>query len=426
MSAQPQPRPLLFPRAKPQRPRRSLYAILALGLVVVAAAWVVSSEMRETEVQTVMPVRQDISTTLASSGVVVPVHDYPVRANFAGMIEKIDVKVGQKVRAGQLLVQMKDQYAASRLETARAALEEAEANLQNAQRNGSRDDRIGYAADLARAESDRNAAAAALASLQKLERQGSVSQAEVFNGMRQLKMDQIAVDELQQRMTHRYSAAEIASLKARLREKKDELAAEQVSWANANISAPMSGTIYILPVRQYDFVPSGAELMHVADLSQFEIRLDFYEPDLPRLRTGQAATIQWDGEPGRIWKGTVVSRSMAVDRTGPLNVGHCTVLLTTPIGDLPINSSVTVTIETMKHAGVLTIPHQALHEKGSEKFVYIVAGGKLKKTPVTVGLVNDMTAEITGGLTGRDRVAVRASNGTALSDGRRVRAVNEL
>ncbi|MGH9560713.1 MAG: HlyD family secretion protein, partial [Terracidiphilus sp.] len=325
MSAQTQPRPLLVHHLAPQRSRRWFYSVIVVLFAIAALGWVVSIEMRETEVQTVTPIRQEIDATVASSGVVVPVHDYPVRANFAGLIEKIGVKVGEKVRAGQLLIQMKDQYAIPRLDTARAALEESEANLQNAEQNGTQDDRIGYAADLARAESDRNAAAAALASLKKLEQRGSVSEAEVLNGMRQLKMDQIALDTLEKRMTHRYSAAEIASLQARVREKRDELAAERVSWANANISSPMAGTVYILPVKQYDFVGAGAELMHVADLSQFEIRLNLYEPDLPKLQAGQSATIEWDGEPTKTWTGTVVSRSMAVDRSGPLNVGHCLV-----------------------------------------------------------------------------------------------------
>lgn len=424
MTAQTQPRPVLVHPPSPQRSGRWLYRGLAALLALVLAGWIVSLRMRETEVQTVTPIRQEIDATVASSGVVVPVHDYPVRANFSGLIEKINARVGQKVRAGQILVQMKDQYAVPRLDTARAALEESEANLQNAEQSGTQDDRIGYAADLARAESDRDGAVMALASLKKLEQRGSVSEAEVLNGMRQLKMDQIALDALQQRMTHRYSAAEIASLRARVREKKDELAAEHVSWANANISSPMAGTIYILPVRQYDFVSSGTELMHVADLSQFEVRLNFYEPDLPRLETGQAATIQWDGEPNKTWSGTVVSRSMAVDRSGPLNVGHCLVMLTSPIGDLPIDSSVTVTVTTQKHPNALTIPHQALHESGPEKYVYVVSGGRLRKTPVTVGLVNDMTVEITNGLSGHEKVALRAANGAALENGRRVKIVD--
>lgn len=421
MSAQPQPTPLPPYPAQPRQSHRSFYRIVAIVLAVAGVGWIVSFEMRETAVQTITPVRQDMYSTVASSGVVVPVHDYPVRANFSGLIEKINVKVGQKVRAGQLLIQMKDQYAVPRLDTARAALDEAEANLQNAEQNGTQDERIGYAADLARAESDRNAAATTLASLQKLERRGSVSEAEVLNGMRQLRMNQVALDALEQRMTHRYSAEEIASLKARVREKRDELAAEHVSWANANMSAPISGTVYVLPVRQFDFVGAGTELMHVADLSQYQVRLDFYEPDLPRLEAGQPATIQWDGEPGRTWSGTVVAKPMAVDRSGPVNVGHCLVMLTSPIGDLPIDSSVTVIVDTAKHTNVLTIPHQALHERGAEKFVYVVVGDRLRKTPVAIGLVNDMTVEITSGLTGNDKVALRAANGTALGDGRRVK-----
>lgn len=428
MSAHPQPqpqaqprRPLLVPERKTPRGHRSLYVWLGIVLALSIAAWIYSYETREVEVQVVAPTRQDIASTVASTGVVVPVHDYPVRANFGGLIQKIYVHVGEKVRAGEMLVQMKDQYAVPRLDTARAALDGAEADLQNAEQNGSRDERIGRMADLARAQSDRDAAAAGLASLQKLEQRGSASQAEVSNAMRQLKLDDVALQALQERMAHRYSPAEMESLKAKVRQDKDELGAERVSWANANISAPISGTVYILPVLPYDFVPAGMELMHVADLNQFEVRANFYEFDLAKLKIGEPVTIRWDGQPGESWSGKVISRPMAVDRNGPVNVGQCVILLTSPINDLPINATVSVTVQAEKHSNVLTIPHQALHVNGSENFVYVVSKGRLKEIPVALGLVNDMTVEVTSGLTGHDAVVLRSIDGSRLKNNRRVK-----
>jgi multidrug efflux pump subunit AcrA (membrane-fusion protein) len=432
MSAHPQPqpqtqrrRPLLVPDRKASGGRRSLYVWLGIVLALIAAAWIYSYETREVEVQVVAPVRQDIASTVASTGVVVPVHDYPVRANFGGLVQKIYVHVGEKVHAGQMLVQMKDQYAVPRLDTARAALDGAEADLENAQENGTQDERIGQTADLARAQSDRDAAAAGLASLQKLEQRGSASQGEVSNAMRQLRLDNVSLQALQERMAHRYSPAEMESLKAKVLQDKDELGAERVSWANANISAPISGTIYILPVLPHDFVPAGMELMHVADLSQFEVRANFYEFDLAKLKIGEPVTIRWDGQPGESWSGKVISRPMAVDRNGPLNVGQCLILLTSPINDLPINATVGVTVQAEKHSNVLTIPHQALHVNGPENFVYVVSKGRLKEIPVALGLVNDMTVEVTSGLTGHDAVVLRSIDGSQLKNNRRAKAAHK-
>ena len=427
MSAHPHPlpRPSLVPERNLPHARRPLYIALALVLALVAAAWIYSFETREVAVQTVTPVRQDIASTVATTGVVVPVHDFPVRANFGGLIEKVYVHVGEKVHAGQMLVQMKDQYAVPRLDTARAALDGAEADLENAEQNGTRDERIGQVADLTRAQSDRDAAAASLASLQELEQRGSASQAEVSNAARQLKLADVTLQTLRERMAHRYSSADIASLKAKVRQDKDELGAERVSWANANISAPISGTVYIVPIQPQDFVPAGMELMHVADLTQFEVRANFYEFDLARLQIGEPATIRWDGQPGESWSGKVISRPMAVDRNGPINVGTSTILLTGPINDLPINATVSVTVQAEKHANVLTIPHQALRENGPETFVYIISNGRLKEIPVALGLVNDMTVEITNGLTGRDAVVLGSIDGSRLKSNLRVKVAHK-
>jgi HlyD family secretion protein len=416
----PSPRPTLVPLAEPKPSHRRFYLVLLLLLAAVVTALTALVERQKVDVEVVSPVRQDIETTVSSSGVVAPSHDYPIRANFTGLIQKIYVHLGQKVKAGQMLVQMKDQYAVPRLDTARAALKESELNLQNAEQNGTQDDQIVYAAELARDQTERNDAASSLATLQRLEQRGSVSESEVANGQRRLKLADDALATLHERMAHRYSAADIASLQAKVQTDKDSLAAERVSWANANISSPVNGTVYFIPVSQFDFVPGGSELMHVADLTQFIVHADFYEADIGKLQVGEPVTILWEGAPDKSWTGKVVTRPMAVNRNGPVNVGQCIISLTGPLGDLPVNSTVTVLVQTQKHSNVLTLPRQALYGSGTEQFVYRVDHGRLRKTPVETGLFSAMNVEITGGLSDRDVVALRAVNGSHLKDGRRI------
>jgi HlyD family secretion protein len=420
MNAQAQLRPHVV-APEPQKPsHRRFYGIALLCVALGAGVWAWSIHERTIPIQTVEPVYQDIETSLASTGVVVPVHDFQARANFSGIVEKIYVHVGQNVRAGQMLVQMKDQYATSRLDAARAALQAARLNLANAEQNGTLDERIGFRGDLVRAQSERNSAASELATLKQLAQRGSVSQAEVQAAEQRLKLANAALMELRQRMTHRYSAAQIESLKDKVRADRDSVAAEKISWGNANVSTPIAGTVYIVPVRPYDFVPGGNELMHVADLRHMEVRASFWEPDVAKLHAGEQVTIHWDGDPGKSWSGQVMSAPIAVDRSGPLSVGHCIISLTSPIGNLPVNSSVSVNVQWQKHAHVLTVPRQALHGEGANTFVFRVIGDRLRKTPVTVGLLNAMRAEIAAGLNARNVLALRAVSGASLRNGQRV------
>lgn len=303
---------------------------------------------------------------------------------------------------------------------ARANLIAAETSLRNAQQNGSPDERIGDHEDLVRAQVERNAAASAMETLEKLEKQGSVSEAEVLAGSQRLKIADAALQALRQRIPHRYSPEDLERLKETVRADEDSLAAERISWANAHVSTPISGTVYIIPVAPFDFVPAGGDLMHVADLNHLEVQAKFYEPDIGKLQVGEPVTVQWEGAPGKSWSGHVISRPMAVDRSGPLTTGLCVIALTSHVNDLPVNSSVSVIVQSQKHAHVLTIPRQALHGSGPGAFVYRVVGGRLRKTPVKTGLLNAMQIEISSGLNEREKVVLRAVGESSLRNGLRV------
>lgn len=424
MSAQ--PTPILFPpraAAPAVKPSRRRVVLLALVLALAAGGGWYALEQREIAVQVVSPQYGDIASTVSSMGTVIPVHDFPARAQFSGMVEKIYVHVGEKVHAGQMLVEMKDQYALPRLRNAVADLKSAQLSLENVENNGSQEDRITFAADLKRAQMERDAAATSLATLKQLQQRGSVSDAEVLAGMQRLQSATTNLNALQQRMRRRYSPDDLASWKAKVSADAADVAAERVSWGNAHIVTPIAGTVYIIPVSPYDFVPAGSELLHVADLSKLEVRADFFEPDIGSLRVGEPVTIAWDGAPGRSWKAHVVSKPMAVDRNGALSTGRCLIALDSG-SDLPVNTSVTVVVAVQKHDHVLTIPREALHGAGGAQFVYRVADGRLNKTPVTVGLLNAMRAEITAGLQAKDVVVLHATENQALRNNARVKIEN--
>ena len=391
---------------------------IALGL----GAWIYLRQEHTVDVRTVSPVYEDIVATVSSTGVVTPAREFQARANFSGIVEKIYVRVGQKVRAGQLLLYLKDQYATSRVDAARAALADAELALRKAEKNGSQVDLIGDNSNLARARMDRDNAAADLATLKKLERRGSASEAEVLSGTRRLGLADATLRDTQERIKERYTPAEIQSLKAKVRAEEDALAAERISWANANVSTPVSGTVYLVPVSQYDFVPAGTVLMDVSGLKQMEVRANFYEDDVGKLQVGEPATIQWDGAPGKVWTGKVISRPMAVERTGSLPTGECVIALTSPADGLPINSSVVAQVQWQKHSHVLALPRSAVREQGANQFVYRIVDGRLRETPIKTGIFDAMQIEITSGITNRDVVVLGSSDGKVLRDGLRVAA----
>lgn len=400
-------------------------------LLFVCAALVVfvvgySSENGRIAVRVISPVYREMDANVTAQGTVLPVNDFQARANFSGVVDQIYVRVGQKVHAGQMLVVMRDQYAASRVATAQANLQATVVNKENVEHSGSQEDRIVFAADLVKAEDEQRAAAASLKTLKELEGRGSASHAEVVAAEQRVQAADAGLRALKERTSSRYSATDVASWKRRLAADRAALAAEQVSYANANIRSPISGTVYVVPVSHYDFVPMGAELLHVADLSKIYVRANFFEQDVAQLKPGQPATIVWDGNPNHQWHGRIKVNPLALTRQGDLNIGQSTVTVDDAHEDLPVNTNVTVTVLVAKHDHALTIPRQALHrdDNDSHQYVYCLRDGRLIKTPVEIGLVTSFDAEVKSGIRAQDVIAVSAINHRPLAANMQAKAAD--
>lgn len=411
-----------MPSARPRILRPWQTALLVV-LALIAAGFIYSSTRTRAEVRVTHPEYADVETTVSTTGAVVPVNDFPARANFTGLVERIYVHLGQKVRPGQPLLQMKDQYAIPRLEKAQADLKEAEVNEQNVLHNGSQEDRMASSVDMEKAATEQQQAAASVATLQGLEKRGDVSPAEVEAAQQRLAIANASFKALQQKMHDRYSPQDIASWKARVAADRASVTAEQISYGNANITSPIAGTVYILPVQAWDFVPAGTDLLHVADLSRVHIRADFDEPDIDKLRIGAPVEITWDGMPGRVWHGHIEQRPLAVEAAGGRRVGRSVISIDDNHGKLPVNTEVAVSVIVQKHTHVLTIPREALYTDDGQHFVYRVNGEKLEKTPVRTGLAGPMRIEIISGLTPADTVVSHAIDDHGLRDGLKVEIV---
>ena len=395
--------------------------LLAFVIIAFFTTGVFLYRERAVEVQVTSPTFEDIESTVSATGTVVPSSDFIARATFAGIVDDILVRVGQQVRPGQLLLRMRDQYAASRLANARAALETAEVNDENLRMNGSREDRIAAQSDLARAQAELESAQKSLVTLRQLRRAGSASDAEVSTAEQRVQTAKAALKAAQQRAQSRYRPEDLKNAQLKVAADKATVAAERVSYRNANVVSPIAGTAYLIPVKRYDFVQMGADLVHVANLKKLSVQASFFEPDIRQLNPGQPVRITWSGAPGHSWAGTIENKPLAVTGEGVLRTGQCTVALGNGAQGIPMNTSVTVVVTIEKHTHALTLPREAVRIEGGAHFVYRVVDDRLKKTPVQAGLANASRIEITSGLRPGERVAAHVADGGKLPDNLRIK-----
>jgi HlyD family secretion protein len=398
---------------------------VVLALVVVCIVVYMRSGQKRVVVHTAAVERHDITTTVSTNGKVVPTQDYQAHAVAGGVVKNLYVSLGEKVSSGQQLVRMDDAEAQKNVAATEASLAAAKASLDAMQLGGTQDERIAAKGDLDAALSQQKQAAASLASLQRLQAQGSASANEVSNAQQRVSDANAKVLQLQTRHTSRYSNGDLTAQRAQVTQAQAAVVAARSAVGSVDIRAPFAGTVYAIPISQYDFVQPGEALLDVADLKKLQVLAYFDEPEIGALAVGQPVKIVWDAKPNALWHGHIVEAPTTVIQYGSTrNVGECLITVDDAKGDLLPNTNVTVTVTTKQHADVLSLPREALHTEGASNYVFRIVDEKLVRTPVGVGALNLTRVEITSGLGSGDKVALSATTDEELSDGLRVKARN--
>jgi HlyD family secretion protein len=396
-------------------------------IVLILAIYAVRTLTSQRVTVRVAPVTyQDLQSLRRTTGKVEPQDDFQAHAQTAGQVQDIYVDVGDKVKAGQLLLKMDDKYALANLAHAQSTLQAAELAASDVEHGGTQDERNTLAGDLSRAKLQRQTDEASLEALQKLQQQGAAAPAEIAAAQHRVQVDDSSIHTLEQHGTERYGQADLARAQAELADARAAVAAAQSSYANVDVRTPIAGTVYYLPVSEYDFVsasPDNNDLVYVADLTHLRITAYFDEPEIGDLAAGQPVQITWEARQGKTWHGHIAQVPTTIITYGTRNVGECFIAVDDADGLLQPNANVIVTVTTAQHLHVLSIPREALRFDGPQAFVFRVLHNRLVRTPIQTGIINLTQVEVTSGLADGDVVALNATTNRDLTNGLQVESV---
>lgn len=191
-----------------------------------------------------------------------------------------------------------------------------------------------------------------------------------------------------------------------------DIAARADAATRVVVTAPGGGVLVEVNVRPGQVVSYGqsdtpTSLFVIADLSTMWVLADVYEPDVPRVRLGQAVTVRLPCCPKERYEGRVAYISDAVDpQTRTLKVRA---LVPTRGRILKAEMFVKVAITTGS-ANLLVIPQSAVHRENGETFVLVeTAKGAYQRRPVKLGAELNGFVEVQEGVTPRDRVVSTGS-----------------
>jgi HlyD family secretion protein len=367
----------------------------------------------------------DLDKTFSTAGKVEPIDDFQVHAQAAGQVEDIYVDEGDKVKAGELLLKLDDKVALANLAHAQSSLDTARLAASDIQHGGTQDERNTLTSDLNKAQLQRQQDATELAARQKLLAQGAESPAEVAEIKHRLDIDDANIASIQQHATHRFGTSDTGRVAAQIADASAAVTAAQNGLATVVLRSKIAGTVYYLPISQYDYVDPGSDLIYVADLTRMRVTAYFDEPDIGNLAAGQPVTITWEAKQGKVWHGHILQAPSSIKSYQQRFVGECLISVDDADGELEPNANVVVTVTASSHKHVLAVPHEALHQDANGYYVYRVVNDRLLRTPVQTqgGIMNLKQDEIVSGLSEDDTVAVKATVNRELGDGLRVTPV---
>lgn len=184
-------------------------------------------------------------------------------------------------------------------------------------------------------------------------------------------------------------------------------------------TSPISGTVVSRTVERYGLAQPGYAAYVISNQDAMNITFSVSGQVKDSLYIGMPVKIEKDGAE---YEATVIEIGEAVEsQTG----GLFTVKAVTDVGGdkLSSGSAVKLTVDTFRTENALLIPYDAVHFESEQAYVFVIEDGKAVRTPVTVGLINDDTVEITEGL--REGAQLAATWSSQLEDGARVRIIGQ-
>jgi HlyD family secretion protein len=211
------------------------------------------------------------------------------------------------------------------------------------------------------------------------------------------------------------AGADIDDAKASVEVAEADLARSEVLLRYTLIKSPYTGVVTRRNFHPGDFIKSADQggnmpLLTVERTNKMRVVVQVPDRDVAYVTVGDAATLEIDALPGRLFQGTIARFAEAEDPTTRLM--RTEVDIPNPDGKLRRGMYGRATL--ILQAGTpdsVRIPSAALVERkeGGSGSVRVVKDGKVKLQRVTIGADNGTETEIISGLTATDLVILRSS-----------------
>ena len=343
----------------------------------------------------------DVVGTLAAREEVV------VSAEVVGRVARLAHDLGDRVAAGEALIELDAEKLQYRAEGQRAALEQARARYGA---SGESDlpplDKVPNVVSTTAQMADAQ---------QNLERAKNLAQRNLVSRS-DLETAQTRYDTA--KAAHDQALASARQLRADIEAQSSSLRLAQRNLRDAVIRAPFDGYVAERLVSQGQYVQPQAPVMRIVRLQPLKLTAEVPEKFAPWIETGREMTVKVDAFPGQVFAGKVVrispsvsmkSRAFAIEGEIPNGDGR-----------LKPGTFARVQITTDRVERAVTIPVAAVQSRYGTNRVFLVKDGALVGKEIVLGDRLGDRVEVAQGLDAGTQIV--ASDVEQLADGMKVAA----
>lgn len=387
-------------------------------------------------IQTAKVRKGDLAITASGAGVVEPAAQVDLAFRSAGVLNELNVQVGDKVTSAQALARLEENlqaetdlqalFSAEGIAQAELALANAEdhlADATNAYIYSIGDSAWYWQGQMENAEAQLNALGAAATQTQKEEAQKLIDKARAYYdsyiGLQEIPDVDIALaranlESAKVALTDAQAALDIVhagpealrSTISVIGKETAKLESARLAVESTLLTAPFDGTAISVKVIVGQAV-NTAPVMTIATTDNLLAHIYLDETDLEKVAVGKLVTITFDAYPDTPVDGEIILVEPALQNVDGSSAVSVWASFAKP--EFTILSGMNLEAEVIAGEALdaLIIPKQALRELEPGVFAVFIVGanGQLILTPVEVGLMDYANAEILSGLQPGDIVS---------------------
>ena len=298
---------------------------------------------------------RDLNAIVSASGKIQPKRQVNISATTMGRVTRLAVQEGQRVKAGQFLLEIDPRSLAGQLERGEASVAAARSALQQAT----------TAVEQARANLE--LAQQTLKRQQELSKDGLTTREALERAQNDVTVREAELKTRQQ---------EVQTRQEQIKQEQAGLSTTRYNISQVTIASPMDGIVTRRNIEEGEnvvvgtFNNAGTVLLTVADMSAIQAEVEVDETDIPTVTIGQPAVVTIDAVPDRMFKGHVTDIGnspvqAATQNSTTTGQGQATnfkvvVAIDDPVPDVRPGFTCTAEITTATRKNAVAVPIQSL------------------------------------------------------------------